>query len=83
MQLNCPKCSGRVFIDRGQSSFGDIELFCLVCGRRWELHRSHQSAKIFTRLEKSREVGYSGGKRNSDYVLSEWLTAQETQDSPI
>jgi hypothetical protein len=31
----CGKCSGRVFIDRVFSQKLHMELFCIMCGRRW------------------------------------------------
>lgn len=31
----CKKCDGRVFVDRVFTSTTRVELFCLMCGRRW------------------------------------------------
>ena len=37
--LKCKKCSGRVFIDRVFSQKSHIELFCILCGKRWMLDK--------------------------------------------
>lgn len=37
--MTCKKCSGRVFIDRVFSQKLHIELFCVMCGKRWMLNR--------------------------------------------
>ena len=31
----CRNCNGRVFVDRSFSTAVRLELFCLMCGRRW------------------------------------------------
>jgi hypothetical protein len=31
----CRKCKGRVFIDRSNTIYNMIELFCTMCGKRW------------------------------------------------
>lgn len=33
--ITCKKCQGRVFIDRVFSQKMRIELYCLLCGKRW------------------------------------------------
>lgn len=33
--MNCHKCKGRVFIDNTSSDRMKIELFCILCGKRW------------------------------------------------
>ena len=35
----CQKCSGRVFIDRVFSQKLHMELFCLMCGKRWMVNK--------------------------------------------
>lgn len=35
----CQRCGGRVFIDRVFSQKLHIELFCIMCGRRWMLNK--------------------------------------------
>lgn len=55
--LTCRKCNGRVFIDRAYSNQGRIELSCIECGKRWELHESTTMAKILTKIERRKELG--------------------------
>jgi hypothetical protein len=31
----CGKCNGRVFVDRVFSQKLHMELFCIMCGKRW------------------------------------------------
>jgi len=31
----CKNCTGRVFVDRVFSQRMRVELFCLMCGKRW------------------------------------------------
>lgn len=33
--MHCGKCAGRVFIDRVFSQKLRVELFCMMCGKRW------------------------------------------------
>lgn len=35
----CKKCSGRVFVDRVFSQKLHVELFCLMCGKRWMINK--------------------------------------------
>jgi hypothetical protein len=35
----CTKCNGRVFIDRVFSQKLHMELFCVMCGRRWMINK--------------------------------------------
>lgn len=37
--LTCKRCSGRVFIDRVFSQKLHIELFCVLCGKRWMIDK--------------------------------------------
>lgn len=37
--MMCKKCGGRVFVDRVFSQKLHIELFCLLCGKRWMLNK--------------------------------------------
>lgn len=37
--MNCKKCNGRVFIDRVFSQMLHMELFCVMCGKRWMLNK--------------------------------------------
>jgi hypothetical protein len=38
--LHCKKCKGRVFVDRIYSQDIRVELFCIMCGKRWMINRS-------------------------------------------
>jgi hypothetical protein len=40
----CVKCNGRVFIDRVFSQKLHIELYCIMCGKRWMINR--ESSKL-------------------------------------
>jgi hypothetical protein len=40
----CRKCNGRVFIDRVFSQKLHIELYCVMCGKRWMINR--ESSKL-------------------------------------
>jgi hypothetical protein len=35
----CAKCNGRVFIDRVFSQKLHIELYCIMCGKRWMINK--------------------------------------------
>ena len=37
--INCKKCGGRVFIDRVFSQKLHMELFCVMCGKRWMVNK--------------------------------------------
>ena len=37
--MKCDRCSGRVFIDRVFSQKLHMELFCILCGRRWMINK--------------------------------------------
>lgn len=37
--LNCKKCKGRVFVDRIYSQNLRVELFCVMCGKRWMIKK--------------------------------------------
>jgi len=41
--MNCKKCGGRVFVDRVFSQKLHIELFCLMCGKRWMLNKDRNT----------------------------------------
>jgi hypothetical protein len=35
----CKKCNGRVFVDRVFSQKLHVELFCMLCGKRWMVNK--------------------------------------------
>jgi hypothetical protein len=37
--MHCRKCGGRVFVDRVFSQMLHMELFCILCGRRWMVNK--------------------------------------------
>jgi hypothetical protein len=37
--MKCQRCKGRVFIDRVFSQKLHIELFCILCGKRWMINK--------------------------------------------
>jgi len=72
--LYCPKCDGKIFLDRTGNNYGHLELFCLRCGKRWEAHKDTFEARTISRLERKRKLGYLVG-RFTNSVLSEWQVA--------
>lgn len=52
----CKKCSGRVFVDRVFSQKLHVELFCILCGKRWMINK--ETSALGRWLEqKDRELG--------------------------
>lgn len=37
--MKCQRCRGRVFVDRVFSQKLHVELFCILCGRRWMINK--------------------------------------------
>lgn len=37
--MKCQRCGGRVFIDRVFSQKLHMELFCILCGKRWMINK--------------------------------------------
>ena len=37
--MKCMKCRGRVFVDRVFSQKLHMELFCILCGKRWMINK--------------------------------------------
>jgi hypothetical protein len=35
----CSKCGGRVFVDRVFSQKLHMEMFCVMCGKRWMINK--------------------------------------------
>lgn len=68
--MNCGKCGGRVFVDRmfqgskknksqNQES-NHIELFCIMCGKRWMLDKTkNRFAECLARQEKALNDAYA------------------------
>jgi hypothetical protein len=50
--MTCQKCDGRVFIDRVFSQKLHIELFCIMCGKRWMINKETNGlAKWLDKME--------------------------------
>ena len=50
--MTCQKCDGRVFIDRVFSQKLHIELFCIMCGKRWMINKETDGlAKWLDKME--------------------------------
>lgn len=56
----CDRCNGMVMIDRAYCNYGHIELFCIICGNRWEYHRNHPVAIAISKIERRRERVVNG-----------------------
>ncbi len=41
--MKCKKCNGRVFVDRVFSQKLHVELFCIMCGKRWMINKDTSS----------------------------------------
>jgi hypothetical protein len=41
--MYCTKCDGRVFVDRVFSQKLHIELFCIMCGKRWMVNKDRSA----------------------------------------
>jgi hypothetical protein len=37
--MKCARCNGRVFVDRVFSQKLHVELFCILCGKRWMINK--------------------------------------------
>jgi len=37
--MKCMRCNGRVFVDRVFSQKLHVELFCILCGKRWMINK--------------------------------------------
>ena len=51
--MNCEKCGGRVFVDRVFSQKSHMELFCIMCGKRWMMNK--ETSKLGKWLEKTEQ----------------------------
>lgn len=41
--MHCKKCGGRVFVDRVFSQKLHVELFCIMCGKRWMVNKDRSA----------------------------------------
>ena len=52
--MTCKNCSGRVFIDRVFSQKLHMELFCILCGKRWMI--SKETNRLAKWLEEKENI---------------------------
>jgi hypothetical protein len=56
--IKCNKCTGRVFVDRVYSQNLRVELFCIMCGKRWMVRRDNRFGSWIAKLEEAHQHGY-------------------------
>ena len=49
--MKCKKCKGRVFVDRVYAQNLRVELFCIMCGKRWMVKRENRFASWIAKNE--------------------------------
>jgi len=54
--MTCQRCKGRVFVDRVFSQKLHVELFCILCGRRWMINKD---TNRFGRWLEERDKAYA------------------------
>jgi DNA-directed RNA polymerase subunit RPC12/RpoP len=60
MMMKCQKCGGRVFVDRVFSQMLHMELFCIMCGKRWMINKeSSRFGKWLEEKETRNRKAYS------------------------
>jgi hypothetical protein len=58
--MKCQRCKGRVFVDRVFSQKLHIELFCILCGKRWMINKELNSfAKWLDQNDRAHAKNYS------------------------
>lgn len=50
--INCKKCSGKIFVDRVYSTHDHLEVFCINCGSRKMYHPPSKFGAFALWLEK-------------------------------
>ena len=57
--IKCNKCGGRVFVDRVFSQKMHMELFCIMCGKRWIMNKhTNRLGKWLEILEENHSKKY-------------------------
>ena len=57
--MKCKKCKGRVFVDRVYSQNLRVELFCIMCGKRWMIKKeTNRFAQWVAKNEERLQHGY-------------------------
>jgi hypothetical protein len=49
----CGRCNGRVFVDRVYSQKLRIELYCVMCGKRWMIRRETRFGTWLSKIEEN------------------------------
>lgn len=58
--MKCTRCGGRVFVDRVFSQKLHIELFCIMCGKRWMINKdTNRLGKWLENREKEYQKDFS------------------------
>jgi DNA-directed RNA polymerase subunit RPC12/RpoP len=58
--MNCNRCGGRVFLDRVFSQKLHMELFCILCGRRWMINKeTNRLGRWLEQKENSHQKSFS------------------------
>ena len=58
--MKCSKCRGRVFVDRVFSQKLSVELFCVMCGKRWMIDKeTNRFGRWLERKEREYEKSFS------------------------
>ena len=52
----CQKCNGRVFIDRVFSQKLHMELFCVMCGKRWMINKETSALGKWLEIQDQRHA---------------------------
>jgi hypothetical protein len=53
--MKCVRCQGRVFVDRVFSQKLHVELFCIMCGKRWMINKDTSAlGKWLEQVEKNK-----------------------------
>ena len=55
-QIECTKCKGRVLVDRVFLSYDHLELYCMVCGKRWMYNNPDRHGEIATWIMKAEKT---------------------------
>lgn len=51
--IKCSKCGGKVFVDLTFTDNRNYEAFCLHCGKRWFVGKSHEFYTVIHEYVKS------------------------------
>lgn len=58
--MTCQRCNGRVFVDRVFSQKLHVELFCIMCGKRWMVNKETNAfGRWLEKIDKAHAKDYS------------------------